>query len=199
MKSKFEKYLTEMSPPYLHNSEMMSLKSLSTISKEQMERAWNKIVNFGENEYLLQRKNKTAFILGVLEENTFYQYVQVFLTLPRVGSPQTKHSYQVEMVNVSRGKEDSGFTRKAYIEIAKHYTLISDSEQYQASKKLWQSVAKSDEVYVYVYDGMIKDYLRDSEKNIIKYNGKNIDENEIWGKNTKHISRVLVASMKGIE
>jgi hypothetical protein len=193
----FSELLKEESP-FLNDAKSLTMTLLPSLSIPQLER-YKKIKYYGDDVHLLQKKDKTSFILGKCLEFKFIQFVQVMVTLPRIGAPQNlKKALQVEMVNTTKEATDTGFASATYIEIAKHYPLISDFEQYQLSKKLWISVARSEEINVYVYDGLLKDYLREDGV-VIRYNGSNIPENEIWGKDAKHIARVLVASIRRIK
>jgi hypothetical protein len=99
---------------------------------------------------------------------------------------------------LAEGFEERSLTKETYLSIARKYTLISDSEQFIASKNLWKSISREDEIYVYVWDGLTNSFILENNKPK-RYNGNNIVENEIWGKEAKHIARLLVASPKEIK
>lgn len=104
------------------------------------------------------------------------------------------NKFQVRMVEVSRGYQESGVTRDAYEIIATHITLISDKVQYWAARKLWNSIARHNHVCVYVWD--TTDWMRNSIGRPIIYNGTNIDQDLIWGKTPEFANRLLVATTK---
>lgn len=194
---KFRVMLREMSQ-YLNDATSLPLKSLSSISLDQLNRAWKLTKEFEEDIYLYEKRLGKGFIMGKIVDDKFHIYVDVAIKDSPIGIPKIKKTIQVELVNASSEFTEKGYAKKAYLEITKHYTLVSDSEQFIASKRLWQSIAREPEVNVYIYDSFEEDFLRNEEDSIISYNGKNIDEKEIWGKDGKHINRLLVGTIKDI-
>ncbi len=73
------------------------------------------------------------------------------------------------------------------------YTLISDSDQYQKAALLWKRIAAEQELLnlnVSVYDQKNQKFLTGPNGEEI-YDGKNIDDTEIWSKFSTHRSVLL--------
>jgi hypothetical protein len=104
----------------------------------------------------------------------------------------SKNYHQVAWVNVAKGQEQQGYTKAVYNLIAQKTDLVSDHKQYGLAKDLWKSLAKSPNIGVYVFEK--DDYIRDSDGNVVKYNGLNIDDETIWGNHDKQFT-LLVASV----
>jgi hypothetical protein len=200
MKENFKQMLRES--PYLNSATMMDMakrgdkRCVTSVSLEQLDRAYTLVTAFDDDTFLYRKAGGLGFVYGYRGSIEFIIFVNVTMTVPRVGAPK-KHlvkPVQVEMVQVTEGWEEKQNTKKTYLTISQHYALISDSEQFLASMKLWQSVARESMSNVYVYDGLSRDYLRGTGGHVIRYDGKNIEQNEIWGREAKHIARLLVAT-----
>ena len=57
-------------------------------------------------------------------------------------------------------------------------------EQFGKAKNLWKSIARSQEIDVYLYN--------DITKTTIPYDGDNIPDDQIWGTDFTHMNIVLV-------
>jgi hypothetical protein len=160
---------------------------VTSISLEHLKSAWKLVKEFDQLIAMYQRVDGLGFIVGAREER-FNIFTSLNCTKPREGTPKYKNSVQVAMVYANEGWKDSGYTKLMYTEAAKVCILISDSTQYGRSKDLWKSLARDPHINVYIYDGM--------NKSITLYDSNNINENEIWGTEGKHVSRLLVGTDK---
>jgi len=192
---KFKEFLTEMSP-YLHNHrkdlEELSYIPMTTINKG----GYIKLGSIYSNVDVYEIEDSGAIISGQIIDDRFYIYTRIFceersLYVKRMQlSDKRKH---IKMINTSKEFTRTMSAKQLYIFIVDHFDLISDRIQFIGAKDLWMSVARSNEVNVYVFDENKKDYIRDSNGTIVKYNGRNIDETEIWGQDQEHHDRLLVA------
>lgn len=179
--------LQEMSPYYNPNG-LTLIDSPTSISLEHLKSAWVQVVKIDNFFYIYKKRNNLSFILGIKTKDRFKIISSVVTTLPRSGTPIFKNAYQVEMVYSNDQWRNHGYTKLLYKVICDEIILLSDSEQYGYSKKLWQSLAKDSDVNIYVYDCL--------DKSLTSYDYKNINETEIWGRDLKHISKILVGTTK---
>jgi uncharacterized protein YwbE len=190
--------LQEQSPPWYDENDFTEPLPF-TLSANQYS-GYKVLVEYPHKLQLIQRYDNLAFVLGVLQDDgTFNQHILTRTTLPRVGSPKNlKKALQVDLVLASDIIKNGGLAKSVYKEIISRYTLISDFEQHGKAKNLWKAISNMKDIFVYVYDGSTKDYIREDGK-IKRYIGESIPDEEIWGKDLKHMSRVLVASTTEIE
>lgn len=192
--------LNEMAPSYLHNEEL-PMQELTEISNHQLTRAYNFIENLGNSVSLYQNKIHNGFVSGVVNHGVFRKllFIATQDTPPPVMPKQLKNVYQVVMVMVDKRFAEQRIALQTYVAIAKRFDLVSDYQQYLGAKALWKSLARRDDVNVYVFDGNNNDYMSDISGKIIKYNGKNIDDMHIWGQAEHHKSILLVATTKELK
>lgn len=183
--------------PYL-NDEELGYQVLAKISNDALKRAYYHLVKVGNIDIFA--KSEAGFIAGRLSKSGLSMLVSVACrTVAYPVEPLGLTDYQqVSMVNVTKEFANEGKTKLVYSEIAKNTDLVSDHEQYLGAKGLWKSLARESDVNVYVFNGKIKDYMRDEDNNIKKYNGSNIHDNEIWGNSTEHKLVLLVATVKNL-
>lgn len=190
--------LNEMSP-YL-NPTRKQLENLSSLSEESIEDGFKYLGTVSEQDLDIYENEDTGAILaGVMIDGRFY--ISLRITCEErslyVRSMQLSDSRKhVKMLNTDKDFARQGIAKDVYIFVAQHFDLVSDRVQYLGAKVLWQSLAKSSPINVYVFDESTKDYIRDSLGDIINYNGSNIDENLIWGQTNQHHDRLLVATVR---
>lgn len=188
----------ETALPIIDEDEL-KLIDLPHISMNAINKFYTPIDVVSRDIKLYYNKVAKGFTSGKMYGDEFIPFVHVSCKTPNYPGAnipdQLTNWMQVAMVNVSSSEALEGYTKATYELISKHYDLVSDRKQYWAAKKLWQSLARSN-AHIYVWDGNVKDYLRDSNGKPHKYDGSNIPEATIWGKTTEHARRLLVATHK---
>lgn len=197
LNSKFVQMLKEN--PYLVPSRM-ELEYLSSISIEAIDERYNYIGEI-EGRFIKVYENigNGLITAGMIYGDRFY--IILSLTCEERSlyiksmqlSPNRKH---IKMVMVSKEAAENAVARDVYVFIASHFDLISDRVQYLGAKSLWKSLAKESSINIYVFDEKKKSYLKDDKGDIIKYNGYNINDVEIWGDSETHQHRLLVATSR---
>lgn len=188
----FRKMLTEM--PFVGPEDKMDNKKLSIMSIMSLKREWKL---FWKNENFQIYKRDTTFIAGKLRNNEFVIYSELSTSVPSKHAPTfIKNSLQVDMVDTVEEFQSLGYAKQLYKQIIKKYTLISDTEQYKASKNLWKSIAREPDVFVYIWNDSNNSFILDDQQKPKRYNGINIIEEEIFGNQDKHHKIVLVATNK---
>lgn len=87
---------------------------------------------------------------------------------------------QVDNVQLHMKYQASGLCSTIYKVLVKHgYVIVSDSTQFEPAQNMWKKIAKDNTANVIVFDC---DYgpFKDSNGNVIKYNGTNIQDYDIW-------------------
>lgn len=108
-----------------------------------------------------------------------------------------KNPFQVGLVETRDSHLGRGIAKNTYLFLIRiGYELVSDCEQYLGGYWLWKSLSRSDKINVYVWDDLKKDYLRDDKGKLIRYNGSNIPEDEIWSTDESRLHTVLVSTAK---
>ena len=145
--------------------------------------------------------NGKMFIAGKRYEHSehgwlFYIIMQIrtrgntmFPTTPADIVPGV-NSYQVSWAEISSDVEGIGLAKVIYLMVIDYVgSLTSDNEQYKGARRLWESLAKN--VNVFVWDGNKSDYIRDEIGNKLKL--KEIDPNQVWGQAPIFRNVLLVA------
>ena len=191
---KLKELITEA--PYLNNEEL-PYKALSSISVSRLKKSYEKIAEIGSGLDIYQHSNG-SIVAGEIVGEEFYLLVSISIrkTPYPVEPTQLSSPLQISMVNISSGEEERGLTKKVYNTVGQLLDLVSDHEQYLGAQGLWKSLARSSDVNIYIFDGRIKDYIRDESGKIIKYNDKNITDSQIWGSTTDHRMIILVGTSK---
>lgn len=108
-----------------------------------------------------------------------------------------KNPFQVGLVETRDSHLGRGIAKNTYLFLIRiGYELVSDCEQYLGGYWLWKSLSKSDKINIYVWDDLKKDYLRDDKGKLIRYDGSNIPEDEIWSTDESRLHTVLVSTAK---
>lgn len=182
--------------PYL-NDEELGYEVLANISNEALARSYSLLSKVKGLE--IYQKNTTGFIAGKRKKSELSTVVIVNCrkeAYPCVPTQLGSDYQQVSFVRVSKGYESEGNPKLVYNEIAKHIDLVSDHEQYLGGQGLWKSLARESDVNVYVFDGRIKDYIRDETGKPKKYNSSNISAKKIWASKETYRLILLVATDK---
>jgi hypothetical protein len=182
-----------------YSDEELPLGSIAKISSEELKLYYNHFGTIDGVIEIFREKNSDTFVAGsyfgdgdLINIISLTAHKHQYPVTPTQLNPD---NVQVKYIMVAEDFARQGLTTAVYDYIASKVDLVSDFIQYKTSKKLWQSLAKSSRVYVYVFDGAIGDYVRDNAGKIIIYNGININETDIWGGPEKQ-SVLLVASGK---
>ena len=192
----------EVAMPFL-DDKYLKYTPLSSLSVETIREGFKTLGYIGDLK-VVENKQSGAVLAGMPVDDRFEIIVQVSVrTKPVPFVPtQLKKYKQVGMVNVSAFSESEGYAkqghaRAVYNLLATKFDLVSDHYQYLGAKRLWKSLSKETDINIYVFDGNIGDYLRDSKFTIIRYNGKNLDDKKIWHcTDASYENILLVASIR---
>lgn len=92
-----------------------------------------------------------------------------------------KEFLQISTVGTVPHYEGIGIASEVYIALADDgYVVVSDSVQYDGGKFLWKKLSRSHELNVFVYDRTEKDFLKDKQGNVIRYDTTNLTDDTIW-------------------
>lgn len=184
--------------PYLHREEL-PYKALSSISLHRLNQSYTKLAELGDGIEIYQHSNGNI-IAGKQVQSDFYLLVSISVRKRAypVEPTQLSKVLQVSMVNIQKNEEEQGYAKKVYSVLASLFDLVSDHEQYLGAQGLWKSLARST-ANVYVFDGRKKDYIRDSTERVVRYNGTNIRDKDIWGTTATHKSILLVATTRDLK
>jgi hypothetical protein len=183
--------------PYLHDIELFHFET-AVISKSALVRSYTYIGAVLSEIQIYEKNDWSAFVVGVVDDSgnlIHFLDIQLDHKLYPVEPTQLRPNYrQIGMTMISKNIAQQGITKAVYQYLVERFDMVSDRVQYLGGKRLWQSLAKNSIANIYVFDGGVNDYIRDSGGNIVKYDGVNIDESVIWGETMAHQNRILVAS-----
>lgn len=190
--------ITEM--PRLHDEELALISTQPSISKSALTRSYESIGNLGGSQThidIYKKKNNFGFIAGVKDEESFVYFLDI-KTREHSYPVQPRYlkipNFQVSFVNVSEDYADQTYTKSVYKFLISKYDVISDHEQYIGGKRLWKSISSESDIFIYVFDGNIDDYIRHDDGQIIRYRDDSINEKNIWGSSIDFSKILLVAS-----
>jgi hypothetical protein len=185
--------------PYL-NDEELSYQVLAKISTKALNKGFEE---FSKTKDLTIYSNKetSGFIAGYLRAGHLSTVIKIASRQSAypIEPAQVEDYHQVSMVSVSKEYALTGNAKAVYEQIAKKVPLVSDHEQYIGAQGLWKSLARSSDVFIYVFNSEVQDYIRDQADKIVKYNSKNIEDDKIWGTDPTHRMVLLVATIKELE
>lgn len=182
--------------PYLHHEELL-YKAFSCISINRLNLSYTKLGKINE-QIEIYKHNNGSIIAGQKIEQDFFLLVSISTRKQAypVTPKKLTNILQISMVNVESGEEEKGITKRVYNFIGSKFDLVSDHEQYLGAQGLWKSLAKSSNLNVYIYNGLIDNYIRDKHNVILKYNSSNIPSNIIWGTTAEKKAILLVGTLK---
>lgn len=168
-------------------------------SLEEFNRDFTVLVNRsvgGNNIVIGMAKDRSKAIAGYIKNDVVIsQCVLEFHPASDLG--EAGNGLQVDVVQAKDDARGTGFGYELYKTLLDAgYTLVSDHTQYRGGKALWMKVlrrAAADGHYVMILkDGK---FMRDASGQIIKYDGTNIPDDQIWGKkgSVPHFNTLLVA------
>lgn len=194
--------MKEMAPQVDFDKDDLPLGKPYNVSREQLNRSYIKYGTIDNvSIYIKESYGLVYFIAGEYsDEDTFIVMVTIDAKSKIEPLPinLSNKIYQITYVNVIEGYENKLLTKRVYEYIATYSSLVSDKFQYWNAHKLWKSLARDSNVNIYVYSSIINDYFKDSNKKIINYNSKNINDSEIWGTPPRYKKIVLVATTKDL-
>lgn len=186
--------------PKLKDREYPTAANFAHVSSDALDRSYNYVGITDSGVSIYEKTNGSGFLCGFESELGNLIHIIDIRTrrksYPSVPRDLSSDYHQVSWVHVVDEYAESGYTRDVYDYLAKITDLVSDHEQYIGAQRLWQSLARAGTVNVYVWDGGLGDYSRDTNGDIIRYTGKNISERYIWGDSIDHADRLLVATTK---
>lgn len=191
-----EPMITEM--PLLY-PEALNLRYLTNISLRRLAESYTKI-DSNDKVDVYQHNQNHGFVAGRIVGDDLKTLLMITVKtkpLPMIPTGLSK-CLQVTMVHTSLGEEQRGIATFVYTTIASRIALVSDHEQYLGAQGLWKGLARRNDIPVYVFDCGRRDYFRDYKKVLIKYNGQNIRDNDIWGKAEDYRKVLLVATKEPI-
>lgn len=180
LKSKRE--LNEMSPIYV--PQILKVKDgVASISKEALQSRWEYLGDMMNLSFYWNHTSDTIVGGKFLEDNSkLIGAICIEISDEDYDFLPFKDNYiQIGLVNVSKKFSDKGLARETYIWLTEKMTVISDTEQYFGGRKIWESLAKDERINVYIWNGNTLDWFRDANGKAIRFNGKNIEPDKIWG------------------
>ena len=127
-------------------------------------------------------KNKKAAIVSTKIQNSN----SIVLTVKfdnRAGLP-VKNELQVHTVYNQQHHRNKNLAMAMYVLLARYgFTVVSDFEQFNGGKALWQKMAKESSTrnfVVRVWSDEKEDWIRDQDGTVLSYDGTNIDDADIW-------------------
>lgn len=187
--------------PYLHDY-ALPYKPISVISMAAIRDAYDFLGHIKDHKLDVYRHKPGAggIVAGRPAKDDFPMacIVSVQSIAPL---PQLTNAIQVSMVRVGANEARQGLVQSVYALIASKFDLVSDYQQYLGAQGLWKAISKRIGTNTYVYDGRskLKDYVRNSEGHIVKYNGSNIEDMNIWGQEDSYKKILLVATSKNLK
>lgn len=101
----------------------------------------------------------------------------------KLGLP-VKNELQVSRVKVSNEFRNHQLAMALYVVLARYgYAVVSDFEQFNGGKFLWKKLAKESDARnfaVRLWSDEQEDWIRDEDGEVVRYNGANVDDAEIW-------------------
>lgn len=203
----FKEYIKEQ--PMKLSGNMETWKDKSWVSNGTLQRECEYLFSFRvmENDIKFYRRKETTTIQGFIKEknsddeskDNLFVFSLTFNDNPFIKI--SKNQLQVSAVKVIKTFKGYGISSFVYLQLLKDYNyIISDNYQFEDGLQLWKKLAKNSnfDYQVTIWDNILKDFIRDYNRTIIKYNSKNIDDYEIWSEdpdNSKE-STVLVLSKR---
>lgn len=91
---------------------------------------------------------------------------------------------QVSKAVTNENYRSYGLGLAMYVVLARYgYSVVSDYEQFAGGINLWKKIARESNFRNYavrIWSDTLEDWVRDTSGEIIKYDGSNIDESDIW-------------------
>lgn len=203
--------------PMKIDQEMIVFSTFGSMSKRALDTRYQYLGNLGKyNEDLkdvevyYSSKHK-HFRSGIFKESSFETGVEDLSILTQIDEnetrlvdvtkiPQLRNPFQIGLVQTKNSSTGKGIAKAMYIFLTRiGYDIVSDCEQFLGGYWLWKSLVKSDKINVYVWDDIKKDYLRDDNGKILRYDGNNIPEDEIWSTDESKLHTVLVSTSKTLK
>jgi len=189
--------LNEM--PKLHDEETSLLDTQPSISAEALKRSYTNLGNL--NDYstisVLQKNNDLGFVVGIFDGGSFKYFLDIKTRdnpYPVKPTNLSEPYFQISYVSINDLFAEQGYTRSAYKFLVSKYDLVSDYEQYLGGQRLWKSLSKESDVFIYVFDGNKGDYIRNEHNVPIRYMNDSVEASRIWGSSVEYSKILLVAS-----
>lgn len=193
LKSKME--FNEMSPIYIPQP-LRVKDGVASISKETLQSRWEYLGSLLNLSFYWNHSTDTIVGGKFLDDGSrLVGAICIEISDEEYDFLPFKENYiQIGLVNVSKKFSDRGLARETYIWLTEKVTIVSDTEQYFGGRKIWESIAKDKRINVYVWNGNTMDWFRDDTGKAIRFNGKNIEPNEIWG--TEYEEKILLVATR---
>jgi hypothetical protein len=197
-------------PPEYIDSEMTRMKGrFNAISQQTIDRNYTILSKYeydGLTNLILIANDLKSATIGTWENIENEERLQLKIRLVfheelQLGSEtpefDLKNVLQVDVVEVMTTTGE-GYGYQLYKAIINAgYTLISDNVQYRGGKALWDKIitkSATDLHNVYVIQN--GKFLKDRQKNPIKFNGTNLPSDAVWGDDPEHHYALLMVSNK---
>lgn len=133
------------------------------------------------------RKNKSASVItikGELRSGTQYNDIITEVKFDNRFMIDVKNQLQVSKAVTVEQYRSYGLSLAMYVVLARYgYTVVSDYEQFAGGINLWKKIARESNFRNYavrIWSDNTEDWIRDTNGDIVKYDGTNIDKSDIW-------------------
>jgi hypothetical protein len=166
------------------------------------------VINNKPFKFWLTHNVQQAFITTIAEDdpelkdrnNDPTNLVVVELNLKASAETTAANPIQVDTVSTNSKFVGNGLASILYLVLARYgYSVISDYSQYLGGVNLWRKIARLSGVRQYsvkVWDIQNNDWMVDSNNVPIKYDEKNLDQDEVWNSIGQTPKTLLVLSSK---
>jgi hypothetical protein len=196
---KLQDVLKEM--PYLHPGEMPIDKKLDgSYSAATLKRDFKRVGTIGDAEVLMH--NTHRFVIVITENQTAAgRYQPIFRVEFKanveiavdIGLSKAK-MLQVNSVVVAKHEQGKQLASSVYKTLVDSgFVIVSDNTQFDPGAALWKKLA-ADSAYTTIVVDVDHGSYKDIAGTVIQYDGKNINDREIWshGSDFDGVHRVLV-------
>lgn len=195
--------------PYTHDG-VLKRKNMGFISNTSLSRLYTLIgkIDTPKGEVSIHMLNSSPSIIGTVkdikegeESNSgcfslnFKKVHTLEVILPGIKKSKI---LQIDKAIVKKDYEGYGIASFTYSSLVKlGYTILSDTTQFNDGKQLWKRMATKAHLrdyVVYILDDTYEFYKKDGK--IVKYDGSNIDDAEIWSKGEDYSKYHVLLVMK---
>lgn len=181
---------------------------------QTIQRSYIQLFELGNGFIAFQKKSSTNpniyvcrysdNVRGHITEPLYIAVMRIEVEYPSFQPKGTKKLLQVGSVEVLKGHGDERLASKTYIKLLEKHTLISGFKHYAGGYRLWNSLSGYNNLYIYAYNVIKDDYLRNEDGSLFRYKKntkfpEQIADPKIWGMQKDFHNRiVLVGSNKPI-
>lgn len=133
------------------------------------------------------RKNKSSSVItikGEYRNDVQYNDIITEVNFNNRFMIDVKNQLQVSKAVTIEQYRSYGLSLAMYVVLARYgYTVVSDYEQFAGGINLWRKIARESNFRNYVvriWSDNLEDWIRNDNGDIVKYDGTNIDQSDIW-------------------